>query len=61
MDTLTLDSFDKCPPRQGPLLLVILDGWGIGKEYEGNAIFQANIPNMRALADECEGRHLIGR
>lgn len=28
------------------VMLMILDGWGIGKEYEGNAIHLANTPNM---------------
>ncbi|MBR9975088.1 MAG: 2,3-bisphosphoglycerate-independent phosphoglycerate mutase [Bacteroidetes bacterium] len=30
----------------GPLLLVIMDGYGIGKEYEGNAIFKARKPQL---------------
>ncbi len=27
-------------------MLIILDGWGIGKEYNGNAIYLANTPNF---------------
>lgn len=35
-----------------PLVLVILDGWGVSSRVEGNAIAQANIPNFkRFLAD----------
>ena len=32
-----------------PVMLIILDGWGIGKEYEGNAIYLANTPNYDRL------------
>ncbi len=31
--------------------LVILDGWGIGKEYEGNAIHEAKTPNYKMLLE----------
>ncbi len=31
-------------------MLIILDGYGIGKEYEGNAIYLANKPNIDLLA-----------
>lgn len=29
-----------------PTMLIILDGWGLGKEYEGNAIYLADTPNF---------------
>ena len=29
-----------------PVSLIILDGFGLGKDYEGNAITRANTPNM---------------
>jgi 2,3-bisphosphoglycerate-independent phosphoglycerate mutase len=29
--------------------LIILDGWGMGKEYEGNAIYRAKTPNFDVL------------
>lgn len=32
-----------------PLVLVILDGWGISSRVEGNAIAQANIPNYKSF------------
>jgi 2,3-bisphosphoglycerate-independent phosphoglycerate mutase len=35
-----------------PVLLVVLDGWGIRKEREANAIAVAGTPNMDALARE---------
>jgi len=35
---------------QRPVILVVLDGWGINPRKEGNAILQASTPNMDALA-----------
>ncbi|MEL6527619.1 MAG: 2,3-bisphosphoglycerate-independent phosphoglycerate mutase, partial [Chloroflexota bacterium] len=48
---------------KSPVLLVILDGWGIREMEEGNAILQANTPNFdnwyrnyeRAVVDASEG------
>ncbi len=38
--------------RNGPLLLVIMDGFGIGRENEGNACFLARTPVLDRLARE---------
>ena len=35
-----------------PTMLIILDGWGIGKDYPGNAIKLANTPNFDKLMEE---------
>ena len=35
-----------------PVILVILDGWGINPRKEGNAIAQASIPNIDKLTRE---------
>ncbi len=35
--------------RKGPLLLIIMDGIGIGKEDESNAVYKANTPNLDRL------------
>lgn len=35
-----------------PVVLIVLDGWGVNPLREGNAIAQASIPNMDALARE---------
>ncbi|AFS78105.1 2,3-bisphosphoglycerate-independent phosphoglycerate mutase GpmI [Gottschalkia acidurici 9a] len=32
--------------------LVILDGWGIGKDYEGNAILRAKADNYRMISEK---------
>ena len=34
-----------------PVLLAILDGWGIGRDEPGNAVLQANTPNMDNLIE----------
>ena len=39
--------FAELPP--GPTVLLILDGWGIGPDYPGNAIKLAKTPNMDRL------------
>jgi 2,3-bisphosphoglycerate-independent phosphoglycerate mutase len=35
--------------RKGPLLLIIMDGVGLGKEYDGNAVYKANTPVLDKL------------
>jgi 2,3-bisphosphoglycerate-independent phosphoglycerate mutase len=38
---------------QGPVVLVILDGWGIGRDEPGNAVFHARTPTRdRLWADD---------
>ena len=38
--------------KKKPVMLTILDGWGIGKKYEGNAVELANTPNFNRLKKE---------
>ena len=33
-------------------ILIILDGFGLRKEEEGNAVAQANIPNLDVLSTQ---------
>jgi len=40
---------DKIPK---PVVLVVLDGWGIYEDYAGNAISKANTPNIDKLITE---------
>ena len=35
-----------------PVSLIILDGWGIGKDYPGNAITRGNTPVFDKLMKE---------
>ncbi len=38
--------------QKTPVLLAILDGWGIGRDEPGNAVLQANTPNMDRLMSD---------
>ena len=50
---LTLKKNNKFNPRKGPLVLVIMDGIGMGKENEGNARFLSRMPNLNRLMQSC--------
>jgi 2,3-bisphosphoglycerate-independent phosphoglycerate mutase len=50
---LTLKKNKNFSPGKGPLVLVIMDGVGIGKENEGNARFLARMPNLNRLMRSC--------
>lgn len=39
--------------KHTPMVLVILDGWGLSAQTRGNAIAEANTPNMSRLVDSC--------
>ena len=43
-----------------PLLLMILDGWGINPEQEANAVAQAKTPNMNRLCAEYPSSQIDG-
>lgn len=36
-----------------PVVLMILDGYGLNKEKRGNAVLEANTPVMDRLMKEC--------
>lgn len=42
-----------------PVMLIILDGFGIGKEYAGNAVKLAKTPNIDRLFLECPSTSLV--
>jgi len=44
--TLQLNTLENYTPPVGPVLLIIMDGYGIGKEYPGNAIHLAKKPQL---------------
>ena len=46
---LKLNKFQKFKKRQGPLVLIIMDGIGIGKNNDGNAKYLARTPNLDYL------------
>lgn len=47
--SLKLEKLNNFPGRKGPLLLIIMDGVGIGKDYPGNAVRVANTPMLDKL------------
>jgi len=47
--SLHLEKLKSFHGRKGPLLLIIMDGVGIGKADETNAVFKANTPNLDQL------------
>ena len=49
---LTLKKLSSYTPPEGPLLLIIIDGYGIGREYEGNAVYKARTPHLDRYFDE---------
>ncbi len=42
-----------------PVVLVILDGWGIGQDYPGNAVLAANTPTMDNLTSSYPTTQLL--
>jgi 2,3-bisphosphoglycerate-independent phosphoglycerate mutase len=42
---------EKCQTHK-PIILIILDGWGVNQDYPGNAITNAKIPTMNRLVKE---------
>ncbi|MBE0662431.1 MAG: 2,3-bisphosphoglycerate-independent phosphoglycerate mutase [Bacteroidales bacterium] len=46
---LNLKKLNNFHGRKGPLLLIIMDGVGIGKDYPGNAVRMANTPTLDKL------------
>src|SRR5664280_2804591 len=46
---LKLEKLNEFHGRKGPLLLIIMDGVGIGKEYDGNAVYKAKKPTLDKL------------
>jgi len=47
--TLKLKKLKNFIPRKGPLLLIIMDGVGIGKNDESNALYVAKVPCLNEL------------
>ncbi len=47
--SLKLEKLENYTGPKGPVLLMILDGVGIGKEYEGNAVYMAKTPVLDEL------------
>jgi len=52
LETSSLDEPDHDIKRPRPLVLLLLDGWGIAPSGEGNAISLANTPTITGLIKE---------
>lgn len=50
-----LKNFDK---RKGPVVLIILDGVGIGRHDQGDAVFQARPQHLINYIEEAKAKHL---
>ncbi|MBN1499389.1 MAG: 2,3-bisphosphoglycerate-independent phosphoglycerate mutase [Spirochaetes bacterium] len=46
---LKLDKHPKFKKRQGPVVLIIMDGVGLGMDYEGNAFINSRTPQLNNL------------
>ena len=49
--SLRLKKLKTFPGRKGPLLLIIMDGIGMGPESENNAVYLAHTPNLDRLCE----------
>jgi len=43
---------------KGPLLLIVLDGFGVGKKDKGDCVHLANPPHINAMIEEAQKRNL---
>jgi 2,3-bisphosphoglycerate-independent phosphoglycerate mutase len=55
---LSLDKLKSFPGVAGPVVVVVMDGVGIGAENEGNAVFLARTPILDGLAKTSLTTHL---
>ena len=59
MKELRLTRWRKFQGRPGPLLIVIMDGIGIGRQDESNAVYLARTPTLDSLLDTCPHTQLL--
>ena len=53
MSSLNLKKLTRFSSRDGPIVLIIMDGIGIGKKDNNNAFFLANTPFLDKLKQDC--------
>lgn len=53
MSSLNLKKLTRFSGRDGPIVLIIMDGIGIGKEDNNNAFYLANTPFLDKLKQDC--------
>ena len=49
--SLKLEPLIDLLPRNGPLVLIIMDGVGIGKKDKGDCVYNASLPNLNSLIE----------
>ncbi|MDR2338379.1 MAG: 2,3-bisphosphoglycerate-independent phosphoglycerate mutase [Deltaproteobacteria bacterium] len=49
MSNFELNKLAKFAGRKGPQVIVVMDGVGLGRENESNAVFRANTPTLKNL------------
>ena len=54
-----LAKWARFPGRPGPLLIVIMDGVGIGRQDDSNAVYLARTPTLDRLTDTCPHTRLL--
>jgi len=59
MKELRLEQWRKFQGRPGPLLIVIMDGIGIGRQDESNAVYLARTPTLDHLLATCPHTQLL--
>lgn len=50
---------NRLKPKKYPFVLLILDGWGMNKSYNGNAISQAKVPTFHYLWNNFSHTELV--
>ncbi|MFX1327779.1 MAG: 2,3-bisphosphoglycerate-independent phosphoglycerate mutase [Promethearchaeota archaeon] len=58
MKNFQLKQLDNFAGREGPLVLIIMDGIGIGRKDESNAFYLADTPYLDKLLRECPKKEL---
>jgi len=58
MEKYKLQKLDKFSGREGPLVLIIMDGVGLGEKNNKNAVYLANTPYLDRLQKECSEKNL---
>ncbi|MBD3213387.1 MAG: 2,3-bisphosphoglycerate-independent phosphoglycerate mutase [Candidatus Lokiarchaeota archaeon] len=59
MKECKLEKLEDFAGTEGPLTLIIMDGIGIGKPTDSNAVFRANTPFLDKLREECPKKNLF--
>ncbi|MCK5299378.1 MAG: 2,3-bisphosphoglycerate-independent phosphoglycerate mutase, partial [Candidatus Heimdallarchaeota archaeon] len=54
-----LKKLSSFPGRKGPLLLIIMDGIGLGKEDDGNAVFLAKPKTLTKITMNAQKKNMF--